>query len=632
MRISSLSLVDLELVGAVLAEALDVVERFGVARRFEDIVELLLQARGLGEGPIAVFLMAEDDVLEDGPGDAEEPWDLLVELGALCGEGAALSGLGIIVGDLEQALERLHGEAAALFARDLKVTDAVHADLVGGVEAQTHLGLDFVGGGHLRVVHKCAALGVGWKVAGGGILEAFDDRGLAAAVVADDDGERLEELDDVDRLVVEGADAANGELVERSHLCWKGRRAVEVMPRRQASRRRRGAWCPGEQSQWPWEGDGEEGGAGHPESEAAAESRACGDQHFFRARPLGRRAQTAQGLAHVLPGPRIVIWRGGRQSAHPTCDLPTWTPSSSALPDHLSFASHAIIARRLRCRSVPIRARGPAIRPTRRQVAQCTSRTSHGLHMRCQGPARPQLAQVRLSQPALGAVRLHLGLISFAYLTVTISLALRYHLARKHEWGSAIIELLLSTALAGGAVWSFVVAVFRDPGSPGRSGDRERWGGARPASEYELGGEPEEEAQSLMRRQHPEQGRPSGDVDHHDRQDEQDGGAARAALFSVPIPGQPQYPARVGSGAAGGPAAAAEPRLVGNRRSNRATRQHLGQVERRVALVQQVRCAQAGSLSPLQHLQALYGALLRVLLPGDRTRAAAVRRVRAERL
>jgi palmitoyltransferase len=138
------------------------------------------------------------------------------------------------------------------------------------------------------------------------------------------------------------------------------------------------------------------------------------------------------------------------------------------------------------------------------------------------------------------------GLISFAYLTVTISLALRYHLARKHEWGSAIIELLLSTALAGGAGWSFVVAVFRDPGSPGRSGDRERWGGARPASEYELGGEPEEEAQSLMRRQHPEQGRPSGDVDHHDRQDEQDGGAARAALFIVPIPGQPQYPARSG--------------------------------------------------------------------------------------
>ncbi|CDU24751.1 uncharacterized protein SPSC_04584 [Sporisorium scitamineum] len=127
-----------------------------------------------------------------------------------------------------------------------------------------------------------------------------------------------------------------------------------------------------------------------------------------------------------------------------------------------------------------------------------------------------------------------LGLIAFAYLTVTISLALRYHLARKGEWVSALLELLLSTALAGGATWGFIVAVFKDPGSPrGRAGDRESWAATTSASAYELDGEGEaEEAQSLMR--------------GHDNEVDTEGQGDRAPLFNVPIPGQPQYPARSG--------------------------------------------------------------------------------------
>ncbi|TKY85052.1 hypothetical protein EX895_006132 [Sporisorium graminicola] len=127
-----------------------------------------------------------------------------------------------------------------------------------------------------------------------------------------------------------------------------------------------------------------------------------------------------------------------------------------------------------------------------------------------------------------------LTLIAFAYLTVTISLALRYHLARKGEWFSALLELLFSTTLAGGAIWGFVVAVFKDPGSPkGRAGDRESWAATSAAGAYALEGEGEaEEAQSLMRGHHSE-------VDHEGQGD-------RAALFNVPIPGQPQYPARSG--------------------------------------------------------------------------------------
>ncbi|SJX61160.1 uncharacterized protein SRS1_12382 [Sporisorium reilianum f. sp. reilianum] len=127
-----------------------------------------------------------------------------------------------------------------------------------------------------------------------------------------------------------------------------------------------------------------------------------------------------------------------------------------------------------------------------------------------------------------------LALIAFAYLTVTISLALRYHLARKGEWLSALLEVLFCTALAGGAIWGFVVAVFKDPGSPRRrAGVRESWAGTLGASAYELGAEGEaEEEQSLMRGHH-------GEVDAEGQGD-------RAPLFNVPIPGQPQYPARSG--------------------------------------------------------------------------------------
>ncbi|SNX82467.1 uncharacterized protein MEPE_01173 [Melanopsichium pennsylvanicum] len=133
-----------------------------------------------------------------------------------------------------------------------------------------------------------------------------------------------------------------------------------------------------------------------------------------------------------------------------------------------------------------------------------------------------------------------LALILFAYLTVTISLTLRYHIARKGEWISALWELLFSTALAGGAVWGFIIAVFKDPGTPmGRMGvDTEGWGAeasaARAGSEYEMDrGEGYEEAQSLMH-------------GHHAQDNDETHSSNRAPLLSMPIPGQPQYPARSG--------------------------------------------------------------------------------------
>ena len=124
-----------------------------------------------------------------------------------------------------------------------------------------------------------------------------------------------------------------------------------------------------------------------------------------------------------------------------------------------------------------------------------------------------------------------LALIAYAYLTVTISLALRYNLARKGEWGSALLELLLSSVLAGGAIWGFLVAVFKDPGSPlDRSRDHESRGALESASEYGLG-EENDEGQSLIR------GQEETHAEHE---------SARAPLLNAPIPGQPQYPARSG--------------------------------------------------------------------------------------
>lgn len=54
-------------------------------------------------------------------------------------------------------------------------------------------------------------------VARGGILEAFYDGGLSAAIVADYDGHRREELDHCYLLVVEGPDSTDCEFIQVCH-------------------------------------------------------------------------------------------------------------------------------------------------------------------------------------------------------------------------------------------------------------------------------------------------------------------------------------------------------------------------------------------------------------------------------
>jgi hypothetical protein len=60
---------------------------------------------------------------------------------------------------------------------------------------------------------------------------------LAAAVVADDDGERIVELNDVDALVVEGADATNGQLCAGEQQASATRRTAAHLSRRTVERR-----------------------------------------------------------------------------------------------------------------------------------------------------------------------------------------------------------------------------------------------------------------------------------------------------------------------------------------------------------------------------------------------------------
>ena len=85
------------------------------------------------------------------------------------------------------------------------------------MEPQLDLGLHLLLVRHLRVMDERAATRVRWLVARGGVLQTLNDRGLATAIVPDDDGDGVEELDDGYLFVVEGANAADGQLLEGRH-------------------------------------------------------------------------------------------------------------------------------------------------------------------------------------------------------------------------------------------------------------------------------------------------------------------------------------------------------------------------------------------------------------------------------
>lgn len=109
----------------------------------------------------------------------------------------------------KEAFERLHREARGFLYGNAQAAHREHVDAVRGVEAQLHLRLDLLLVRHLRVVHEGSAARVGRLVARRGVLEAFDYGGLSAAVVAHDDRDGREELDDRYLLIIERAYAAD---------------------------------------------------------------------------------------------------------------------------------------------------------------------------------------------------------------------------------------------------------------------------------------------------------------------------------------------------------------------------------------------------------------------------------------
>ena len=207
-------------VGPISLHLLDVLQRFCVPGGAKNVVEAFLHAGGVHQRPGRLLLVAENHVFQDGPGYAHE----LGHLGVHIGASVAKARLAAIIRRRPQdALQGLEGglDAAGHPAvRQLKGADG--ADLPAGVRAglEEHADLPLHLGqpGHLRIMHKAVPVArVGRQDAGGGHFQAFDDRGLAGAVGANDQGHRLLKLDDLHPLMVEASDALNSQLGDRSH-------------------------------------------------------------------------------------------------------------------------------------------------------------------------------------------------------------------------------------------------------------------------------------------------------------------------------------------------------------------------------------------------------------------------------
>ncbi|KAE8242220.1 hypothetical protein A4X06_0g7115 [Tilletia controversa] len=63
-----------------------------------------------------------------------------------------------------------------------------------------------------------------------------------------------------------------------------------------------------------------------------------------------------------------------------------------------------------------------------------------------------------------------LALMMYAYLILTFSVSLSYTLFQRRNIFSALVQLVLTHVLVGGAALSLLIAVFRDPGSPKATG------------------------------------------------------------------------------------------------------------------------------------------------------------------
>ena len=84
------SLVFLRIDQLHLPHIFDVLETLLVLGGIEDFIKLVLHFASFLQRPVAVFLVAEDDVVQDRPGDAETEEHVLVGVGTLGAQGCHL--------------------------------------------------------------------------------------------------------------------------------------------------------------------------------------------------------------------------------------------------------------------------------------------------------------------------------------------------------------------------------------------------------------------------------------------------------------------------------------------------------------------------------------------------------------
>ncbi|PWN50352.1 zf-DHHC-domain-containing protein [Violaceomyces palustris] len=186
-----------------------------------------------------------------------------------------------------------------------------------------------------------------------------------------------------------------------------------------------------------------------------------------------------------------------------------------------------------------------------------------------------------------------LGLILYAWFTLAVTLAIQHNMVRHTDYSKGLVQLVISTLLAAGAASSFIVAVNKNPGVPiaspealeARAGysqnydhpptsgnavlsdnsqSRNRTGGGRrrshhPASasqgaattDYEMGlkgnrKQSQEEEGFVYASQDESQDDYDDDDDDYDDDDHAGSHSAPLLPSTIPIPGQPQLPARTG--------------------------------------------------------------------------------------
>ena len=204
----------LDVLGLIRLVHLDGVERLRVVRRREDGVEAVLENLVLLQRPACILLVHEDDRVEHGRRDVHHLGHELVEVGALVAQAGLVA---LLVDRLQRRLEGL----VLLLRRLLHERERARAHCRPARrrrELELDLCLDLTRVVDVRVVDEgLPVAAVGRQIARRGHLEALDRRRLPGAVLTDDQGERLVELDDLRLGGREGADAADGHLVDRRH-------------------------------------------------------------------------------------------------------------------------------------------------------------------------------------------------------------------------------------------------------------------------------------------------------------------------------------------------------------------------------------------------------------------------------